>query len=135
MKKLSIVLFSFLFIGITSLNAQATNEEKVEDKTENSAHGETDHTCDATLEGCDGYLSPLEKDIKEFADCVCKMGRIIQEMSDSDNLEGLNLQLEEQSEKCQKMDKEFEEKYKDDKEAAKEGESLMKKEMEDCEYL
>jgi len=118
MKKLT-YLFSILFLSATFLITSCS--DKKDDKTEDKK--------DPLME------DSLEKDIKEIAECICEMGRIIQEMSDSDNLEVLNLQLEEQSEKCQKIEKEFEEKYKDDKEAAKEGESLMKKEMEDCEYL
>ena len=49
MKKLSIVLLSFLFIGITSLNAQTITEEKVENKTEKIC-SKTGKVCDKTCE-------------------------------------------------------------------------------------
>ena len=59
MKKISIVLLAFLFIGITSVNAQTTTEEKVENKTEKvcSKTGKVcDDTCEKKKEGtcCNG---------------------------------------------------------------------------------
>ena len=107
------------------------------DKSENPAHGETNHTCDATVEGCDGYLSPLEKDVKEFAECVCDYLGIANELNnDSNNPEDFIEKLVVQQEKCDKIEEEFEEKYENaDKTEQEEAELLMEKEMEDCEYL
>ncbi|MBT5354414.1 MAG: hypothetical protein HOL56_04895, partial [Flavobacteriales bacterium] len=46
MKKLSIVLLSFLFIGITNINAQTTTEEKV--ATEETVESKTEKICSKT---------------------------------------------------------------------------------------
>lgn len=81
-------------------------------------------------------LSPLEKDVKEFAECMCDYLGMSKELSnDSNNTEELVEKFSVQQEKCAKIDEGLAEKYENaDKTVLEELELLMKKEMEDCEY-
>ena len=82
-------------------------------------------------------ISAAEKDAKKLAECVCELMEISQEMSDPDKAAGLKNKMEEQSEKCQKIEKEIEEKVLKAKNTNNDYEIgiAMKKAMKDCEYL
>ena len=135
MKKLTTIFTACLFVFALSSCGGNDDGSDNSDKSENPAHGETDHTCDATVEGCDGYLSPLEKEAIAMVDCFCEYQGMLTKMSDSDNLDDLSLQIEEQSVKCEDISKKLDDMIEAVDDAAREGAMLlMDKEMQDCEY-
>tara|TARA_B100001109_G_C18419727_1_gene270261 strand:+ start:35 stop:418 length:384 start_codon:yes stop_codon:yes gene_type:complete len=127
MKKLILILGAFLCVSLILVscgNEDDKKKEKVVDTPESDAKKK------------EKVVDTPEADGKKLAaDCLCELAVLMKEMKDNpDDADKLKEELEKLTEKCNKMEEEMLEKYKDEEsDEYKEFEASFMKEIENCE--
>ena len=141
MKILTTILTACLFVfalsscGGDADGSKVSGSEVSGSKVSGSKVSGSEVSGESENSGKDG-LSSLEKDVKEFAECMCDYLGMTKELTnDSNNAEELIEKFAVQQEKCGKIEKGLAEKYENaEKTVLEEMELLMDKEMQDCDY-